>query len=173
MRRLALAFVLAVLTCGCATSKPTTSSVAGTELKLVLPKVPGPGEVNLGALKGKVVLVDFWATWCGPCHEASRAYEKLYQRFHADGLEVYGVSIDEDASMIPAFVQEQGITYPIVLDEGGELAQSRFSLEMVPAVLLVDRSGRIRFQHGGFDEGELARTTAEIQKRLNEPPPAR
>jgi peroxiredoxin len=166
-----LAAVCALAAPGCATAKHDPgASAQNKELKLVLPNVPGPGDSNLGALKGKVVLVDFWATWCGPCHDAARAYEKLYQRFHADGLEVYGVSIDEDASQIPAFVREQGISYPIVLDQGGDVAQGKFDLSMVPSVMLVDRAGRIRFMHAGFDDAELSRTTSEVQQLLAESP---
>ena len=153
--------------------QPPSVKPGHDQLDLVLANFPGPGQSNLGALRGKVVLVDFWATWCEPCHEAASGYEKLYTQFHAQGLEVYGVSVDEDTNQVADFLQKQGVTYPILLDPSAQLSQDRFDLAMIPAVLIADRTGKIRFTHAGWDDGELSLLTGEIQQLLAEPPPAR
>lgn len=156
---------------GCLFVRPHPPKVkpGDEQLDLVLPRFPGPGQVNLAELKGKVVLVDFWATWCGPCHDAAVAYQGLYQRYGAQGLEVYGISVDEDPNQIAGFVQQQGLTYPILRDPSAELCAPRFSLNSIPSVLLADRSGKIRFTHAGFSDAELSVLTREIEDLLAEP----
>jgi peroxiredoxin len=171
MTRLTALAALLLAGCAHASATPPSAPPGKDQLELILPAFPGPGQVNLGALRGKVLLVDFWATWCGPCHEAATAYQKLYVDLRGQGLEVYGVSLDEDASQIPDFLKAQGVTYPIALDPSGAVSAPRFDLGSIPAVLIVDRTGKIRFTHAGFDPGELAQTTSEIRQLLAEPSP--
>jgi cytochrome c biogenesis protein CcmG/thiol:disulfide interchange protein DsbE len=173
MRHISICLFLGLLT-ACATARaPQPQVKAGVDrLQLVLNTFPGPGDANLGALTGKVVLVDFWATWCGPCHEAATGYQGLYQRFHARGLEVYGVSLDEDTRGIPEFLREQGVTYPTRLDPGAAVSGQKFGLQSIPAAILADRKGVVRFAHAGFGDEELAQLSIEIEQLLGEPSPA-
>jgi peroxiredoxin len=168
----ALALALAACSAPAAEGHPPPAPAAGQEFKLVLRHHPGPGDANLGALKGKVLLVDFWATWCGPCHEAATAYQGLYARYHAQGLEVYGVSVDEDPKQIDAFVAAQGVQYPILLDPAAQVSGPRYEIDSIPVALLVDKQGRLRFTHRGFDPADMAAVTTEIEQLLAEPAPA-
>lgn len=165
-RYIAICLVLA----GCVHAPPPkVPPPAGPEAtKLVLANFPGPGESNLAALKGQVVLLDFWATWCGPCHDAAKGVEKLHQRY---GLRVvvYGISIDDDPADIPEFLKQQGVTYPILLDPGAALAGPRFGLESIPAMVLIDRAGNVRFGHAGFDDAEAEQIVRELDTLLAEP----
>ena len=174
MRYVATYLVMALALAACTSTQPVPPTVKpGAErLNLTLANYPGPGESNLGALGGKVVLVDFWATWCGPCHEAAVAYEKLYQSHKVDGFVVYGVSVDDDTSGIDAFLKEQGVTYPIVLDPGAMKCGPKFDLSTIPAALLIDKGGHIRFAHSGYSDEEISKTESEIKQLLAEPAPA-
>ncbi len=101
--------------------------------------------VNLSSFKGKVVLVDFWASWCGPCRAANPAVVKLYKKYKAMGFEVFGVSIDSEKKAWLKAIKKDKITYQQVNDDGGW--QSRVALQyfvdFIPISFLLDKTGKI------------------------------
>ena len=96
---------------------------------------------TLKDLKGKVVLLNFWATWCPPCRKEMPDLETLYRRFESEGLVVLGVD-DEEASKVRPFIEQQGISYPILLDPGRKVNES-FQIEGIPKTFIYDREGKI------------------------------
>ncbi|HEV2851620.1 MAG TPA: redoxin domain-containing protein [Thermoanaerobaculia bacterium] len=92
---------------------------------------------------GKVVLVDFWATWCAPCVSAMPELQKLHQKHSAKGFTVVGISIDEEHQKARQFVQKKKLAYPVYLDATDSPAWSVFHVRSVPAAFLVDAEGRI------------------------------
>jgi peroxiredoxin/outer membrane lipoprotein-sorting protein len=96
---------------------------------------------NLSDLKGKVVLLDFWATWCGPCREELPSIEKLYKEFSDKGLVVLGIN-DEDKEKVQQFVNQQKLTFPTLLDSGGAVARA-YKVNAIPRVILIDKDGKI------------------------------
>ncbi len=145
-----------------------TPAQTPTKLNLVLKHYRSGGEANLGALAGKVVLVDFWATWCGPCHAAAQAYQRLYKEYGPQGLEVYGVSVDDEGAPIDDFINVQGITYPILLDPAAQISAPRFDIDSIPVTLIADRQGMIRFTHRGFEGDSEDEVKREIEQLLAE-----
>jgi thiol-disulfide isomerase/thioredoxin len=103
--------------------------------------------------RGKVVLLNLWATWCGPCRAEIPELIALYGKHSANGLEIVGVSLDDASaeSAVRGFVKEQKITYPIALDPDGKLAND-FRTSVIPTSVLVDRGGKIRWRHIGAIE---------------------
>ena len=96
---------------------------------------------NLKDLKGKVVLLNFWATWCPPCRKEMPDLEMLYRRFGAQGLIILGID-DEEAETVKPFIAQQGITYPVLLDPGRKV-NTLFRIEGIPKTFVYDRDGKI------------------------------
>ena len=117
------------------------------------PKLSGTlldgSSVNLDAYKGKVVLIDFWATWCKPCVDAMPHISKLAKEFGDKGFTVLGVSIDEEPNKVAPFVKKRKIEYPIVLDDKKTPSWQSFKVSGIPALFLVDREGQIIAQWRG------------------------
>jgi len=124
------------------------------ELELIRPKrvqtardftVPTPDgkSLKLSSYRGKVVFLNFWATWCPPCKEEMPSMERLYQRFKDQGLVVLAVSIDaEGAPVVTPFVKEHKLTYPVGLDPKMELANT-YGVRALPSSFVIDRDGRL------------------------------
>jgi len=109
---------------------------------LILSQVP---EDDPRHVAGKVVLIDFWATWCGPCVAEIPRVRDAYDRYHERGFEVVGISLDEDRDALEAFVAEKQIPWPIILDarnDAGGLA-ARYGINAIPTMILVGRDGTV------------------------------
>lgn len=113
-------------------------------------------------LRGRTVLVDFWATWCKPCRTSMPELQALHDEYAKRGFTVVGISIDEDgAEKVRKFVAESRITYPIAVDAEQDPAWARFRVKAVPAAFLVDGEGRIVAQWLG-----RSANAAEVEKAL-------
>ena len=129
-----------------------------------LPDLKGK-PIALSSFKGQVVLLDFWATWCGPCLDELPDLKKLYAKHHASGFTIVGVSADEETKDVPPFADQNGILYPILLS-GGDLPPG-YEVRGIPAAFLIDRRGRIiKHYLGEVSYGELS---SDVQRALAEP----
>ena len=101
--------------------------------------------ISLESYKGKVVLLDFWATWCGPCVAALPELQATYKKYHAQGLEVVGISFDEDKSALTSFIKDKKMAWPQVFDGKGWGTEigALYGVKAIPFVLLVGRDGKI------------------------------
>lgn len=102
-------------------------------------------EVDVSKLQGKVVLIDFWATWCGPCVEELPKVIKLYKELHAKGFEVVGISLDQDKAELEAFLKNKGMEWPQYFDGKGPQNDLflRFKLESIPTAWLLNKKGLV------------------------------
>jgi thiol-disulfide isomerase/thioredoxin len=104
---------------------------------------PNGGSLALSELRDKVVVLNFWATWCVPCRAEMPALENVYRELGPQGLVVVGVDVQESAEQVLAFLPEVGVTFPIVLDSDTRLA-TRYRATGLPATFIVDRTGTVR-----------------------------
>ena len=121
--------------------------------------------VDAAALKGKVVLVDFWASWCAPCKQEMPVLERLYQKYKDRGLVIVGVSVDQEATNVGGFLKQLKVSFPIVHDKSHDVA-NRFHPPRMPSSYVADRNGVVRYVHGGFRAGDDAAIEKELTTLL-------
>ncbi len=121
---------------------------------------------RLSSLQGKVVVVDFWATWCAPCKEELPKLERLYRKYRGKGLVVVGVSVDRDAGKVRRFVEELGLTFPTIHDRGGQRIAARYAPPRMPSTYVIDKRGIVRHVHGGYRRGDERRLEREVKALL-------
>jgi peroxiredoxin len=112
---------------------------------IMLPDMEGK-PLSLDSLRGSVVLLDFWASWCGPCRANNPNLVTLYEKFHGKGFEILGVSIDKSKADWKKAIEKDGLSWLQVLDPGGWNAQSTevYGVDAIPASFLIDKKGVIR-----------------------------
>jgi thiol-disulfide isomerase/thioredoxin len=125
--------------------------------------------VRLESLRGRVVLVDFWATWCIPCRVSLPAYDDLIRQYQKRGFEVLAVNIGETRAKVDAYFKGREPLIRILMDPKGSTSAS-FKVRALPTSILVDRDGYIRFTIVGFEDGALPAYHEQIQLLLDEPP---
>lgn len=137
--------LVCILVCVCSSPVFAQAKRGVPAPEIRLPDTSGAA-VSLHALKGKVVLVDFWASWCRPCRENNPALVDLHRKFKGKDFEILGVSIDKSKADWMRAIRYDGLTWPQVLDPGGWDAQStaNYGVEAIPASFLIDKQGIIR-----------------------------
>jgi thiol-disulfide isomerase/thioredoxin len=102
--------------------------------------------VNLSSLKGNVVLLDFWASWCGPCRLANKDMVKLYKKYHHDGFEIFSVSLDNDLQKWTKAIRTDKMTWTNVIDTravNGNALSKTWNIQFLPYTVLIDREGKV------------------------------
>ena len=125
--------------------------------------------LSLAGLRGRVVLLTFWATWCLPCREELPVFERLHRGFAAEGLAVVGVNVREEPSVILSYAKELGLTFPLVLDPRGEI-QVSFGVVGLPTTFLVGRDGRAVARAIGARDWDTPPARALLRALLAESP---
>ncbi len=174
IRNLSLAAPLAAVALACAghAPRPTVKlpPLAGKPLDIAAEDLAGQ-PVRIDGGRGHVLVVDFFASWCQPCKVQLPHLDRLARELRGDGLEVYGVSFDEDLNAIRGFAAQMAVGFPVLWDRGGEKLAPVLSIERLPTTLVVDRTGTIRKVHLGYDTKEGQRLEAEVRALLAEPAP--
>lgn len=124
--------------------------------------------LDLDRYRGKVVVVDFWASWCKPCRESIPWLNEMRARYAEQGLVVVGVNVDAKPGDAARFLREVPVDFETVYDPSGQLAE-RYHLAGMPASFVFDRAGQLAEQHLGFRDADRARYEAALQKLLANP----
>lgn len=106
---------------------------------------------TLSEYRGKVVLLDFWATWCPPCIVEIPHFVKLYNKYNEKGFEILGASLDNDMKKLKNFVSKEGINYPILVNAGN--VSSTYAVQAIPTAYLIDKQGKIEKKFVGYRPG--------------------
>ncbi len=122
----------------------------------------GGGTVTLSSYFGKPLFLNFWATWCPPCREEMPAMQRVYERYRKDGLVIFAINFQEDEETVQAFVDELGLTFPVLLDRKGEVTMM-YQVIGLPTSFFINREGRIhRIRIGAMTEEFMVQTVEEI-----------
>ncbi len=123
--------------------------------------------LRLSEYRGEVVMINFWATWCGPCQQEMPLLEELHNRYQRVGFRLLGVNIDDDASRAMQMVQSLGVTFPVLFDDTKSVSKL-YQVEAMPVTVLLDRAGTVRYVHHGYKPGYEEHYLTEIRSLLRE-----
>ena len=123
--------------------------------------------LDLHAYKGKVVYVDFWASWCGPCRDSFPWMQQVQERYRERGLVVVGVNLDQERALADEFLKTYRPGFTVLFDQKAKLAED-FRVKGMPTSFVIDRNGTVRYQHNGFHLNQHGDYERELEALLAE-----
>jgi peroxiredoxin len=123
--------------------------------------------LRLSEYRGDVVMINFWATWCGPCRQEMPLLDDLYTRYERVGFNLLGVNIDDDSRRAMQMVKDLGVSFPVLFDDS-KVVSELYQVEAMPVTVIVDREGLVRYVHHGYKPGYEEHYLTEIRSLLRE-----
>ena len=123
--------------------------------------------LRLSEYRGDVVMINFWATWCGPCRQEMPLLDELYTRYQRVGFNLLGVNIDDDSSRAMNMISELGVSFPVLFDARKEVSKL-YDVDAMPVTILVDREGNVRYVHKGYKPGYEEKYLDQVRSLLRE-----
>jgi len=123
--------------------------------------------LRLSEYRGDVVMINFWATWCGPCRQEMPLLDELYSRYQRVGFNLLGVNIDDDSNRAMNMIEELGVNFPVLFDARKEVSKL-YEVEAMPVTVIVDREGTVRYIHHGYKPGYEDKYLDQIRSLLRE-----
>lgn len=146
----------------------TNSFAAKVEYPVVkLPELSSNKIIELKNLRGKIVYIDFWASWCGPCRQSMPKFNTLYKELASKGFAILAINLDETKADAQRFLSSYPVNYTVLYDANGA-TPAQFGVSVMPTGYLVDRFGLIRYVHKGFRNGDEIKLKKQIEKLLAE-----
>lgn len=150
-----------------AASSLAASDLAGQAAPDFALKSASGENLRLSEYRGDVVMINFWATWCGPCRQEMPLLNELFNRYERVGFNLLGVNIDDDSRRAMQMVEDLGISFPVLFDETKEVSKL-YQVEAMPVTVIVDREGVVRYVHHGYKPGYEEHYLTEIRTLLRE-----
>ena len=113
----------------------------------------GGKSVSLAQYKGQVVMINFWATWCGPCREEMPLLESIYKKYNKVGFTLIGVNVEPDSKAAEAWLKQTPVSFPILFDTQSKVSKL-YQVAGMPSTVIVDRKGQVRLIHKGYKSGD-------------------
>ena len=123
--------------------------------------------IKLGELRGQVVMINFWATWCGPCRQEMPHLNRIHERYQKAGFILLGVNLDEQPEAAHAMVRKLAIGFPVLFDSGKRVSRL-YDVSAMPSTILIDRDGRVRHVHRGYRAGHEVQYDNEVREMLKQ-----
>lgn len=127
----------------------------------------GGAPVSLSSLKGQVVLINFWASWCGPCRQEFPLLDTIYKKYKKQGFTIVGLNVEPDQNDAEGFLKQNPVTFPILYDPKDEVSK-RYGVGGMPSVALVDRNGVVRWLHKSYVPGDENEYLNQVRSLLTE-----
>jgi peroxiredoxin len=123
--------------------------------------------IKLSELKGQVVMLNFWASWCGPCRQEMPLLDQLYQRYQPMGFTLLGVNVEEDSSAANKVLKQIPVSFPILYDNKNRVSET-YQVRAMPSTILIDRDGNVRYLHKGYQPGYEEEYQQQIRELIRE-----
>ncbi|MFZ2989562.1 TlpA disulfide reductase family protein [Ideonella sp.] len=123
--------------------------------------------LRLSEQRGQVVMLNFWATWCGPCREEMPQLNRLHDKYKGAGFALLGINVDEDPRQAAALAAKLGVKFPVLLDSDKQISKT-YDLSAMPSTVLIDRDGKVRHVHRGYRDGVADLYDQQIRQMLKE-----
>jgi peroxiredoxin len=123
--------------------------------------------LRLSEFRGDVVMINFWATWCGPCRQEMPLLDELYSRYQRVGFSLLGVNIDDDSRKAMNMISELGVSFPVLFDAQKQVSKM-YDVDAMPVTVILDRDGNVRYVHQGYKPGYEDMYLDQIRSLLRE-----
>jgi len=127
------------------------------------------GTVSLEDLKGQVVMINFWASWCGPCREEMPLLDQMHKKYEAMGFKLLGVNVESDTKDAERWLAKTPVNFPILFDRENKVSEL-YSVNAMPSSVFIDRKGNVRYLHRGYKAGDEGEYLTQIRALLREQP---
>lgn len=163
LKKTLLALVISVF----AATSLASSGLEGQEAPDFALKSSTGENLRLSEYRGDVVMINFWATWCGPCRQEMPLLDELYTRYERVGFNLLGVNIDDDSRRAMQMIDELGVSFPVLFDARKEVSEL-YEVDAMPVTVLVDREGNVRYVHHGYKPGYEDKYLDQVRSLLRE-----
>jgi peroxiredoxin len=147
-----------------------TTSLVGASASLAptftLPS-RGGDNVSLGQLKGRVVMLNFWASWCGPCRQEMPLLDQMHKRYSALGFTLVGVNVDANSKDAEDWLSKTPVSFPVLFDRDSKVS-AMYDVKAMPSTVFIDRKGNVRYLHKGYKPGDEGEYLNQIRALLKE-----
>lgn len=123
--------------------------------------------LKLSEFRGQVVMLNFWASWCGPCRQEMPLLDQIQKRYSGLGFTILGVNVEEDSNQAKAMLREVPVTFPILFDTNNK-ASKLYNVSAMPSTILIDRDGNLRYLHKGYKPGDEAQYKKWVKQLVRE-----
>ena len=147
-------------------TQANAASVKGPAPNFTLKSLSGKN-LKLSEMTGNVVLINFWASWCGPCREEMPLLNALHKKYEALGFTVLGVNVEEDVKNARGFLKNFPVDFPVLLDNKNRVSK-QYNVVAMPTTVVVDRDGNMRFLHQGYKPGDEDKYRKMVKKLVRE-----
>jgi len=160
MKRTMAAFVIA------STAFAASGDASGPAPAFTLTSLSGQ-QAALSQYKGQVIMVNFWATWCGPCQQEMPLLEQMYKKYKPAGFTLIGVNVDKEAPPVKELLARKPVSFPVLLDPANQVSKA-YHVDEMPSSVIIDRKGEIRYIHRGYRPGDENEYQDRIRQLIRE-----
>jgi peroxiredoxin len=125
------------------------------------------GNVRLSDLRGQVVMINFWATWCGPCRQEMPLLQQIQAKYEPLGFTLVGINVEPDSAAAMTWLKQVSVSFPILFDQKNVVAE-QFGVQGMPSSVFVDRAGNVRYVHRGYQPGDEAKYADMVRSLAKE-----
>jgi thiol-disulfide isomerase/thioredoxin len=148
------------------TTNMASEELSGKASNFTLKSLSGKN-IKLSELRGQVVMLNFWASWCGPCRQEMPLLEKMYEKYNRLGFTLLGVNVEENSDEAKKLLREIKVSFPILFDTRN-ITSKLYNVSAMPTTILIDRSGNKRFLHKGYKPGYEKDYIKQVKQLLRE-----